>query len=105
MKKLTASAFKKQKGLWESAHALSRAVDSGVPDKIAKALEAVDKEGDYGAITDYAEYIRKIAQGQFTDAYMLNRESNVFPGILGRVCDRPCDPACPRLPASSYGKP
>jgi NADPH-dependent glutamate synthase beta subunit-like oxidoreductase/ferredoxin len=37
-----------------------------------------------------------IAQGQFTDAYMLNRQSNVFPGILGRVCDRPCEPACRR---------
>jgi NADPH-dependent glutamate synthase beta subunit-like oxidoreductase/ferredoxin len=37
-----------------------------------------------------------IAQGRFTDAYMLNRESNVFPGILGRTCDRPCEPACRR---------
>ena len=37
-----------------------------------------------------------IAQGRFTDAYMLNRESNVFPAILGRVCDRPCEPACRR---------
>ncbi|HEX6259591.1 MAG TPA: FAD-dependent oxidoreductase, partial [Woeseiaceae bacterium] len=37
-----------------------------------------------------------IAQGRFSDAYMLNRESNVFPGILGRVCDRPCEPACRR---------
>jgi NADPH-dependent glutamate synthase beta subunit-like oxidoreductase len=41
-------------------------------------------------------YIRLIAQGRFSDAYMLNRESNVFPGILGRVCDRPCEPACRR---------
>jgi NADPH-dependent glutamate synthase beta subunit-like oxidoreductase len=37
-----------------------------------------------------------IAQGQFTEAYLLNRKSNVFPGILGRVCDRPCEPACRR---------
>jgi formate dehydrogenase beta subunit len=37
-----------------------------------------------------------IAQGQYTDAYMVNRESNVFPGILGRTCDRPCEPACRR---------
>src|SRR5580700_2524161 len=37
-----------------------------------------------------------IAQGRFTDAYMLNRESNVFPAILGRTCDRPCEPACRR---------
>jgi NADPH-dependent glutamate synthase beta subunit-like oxidoreductase/ferredoxin len=42
------------------------------------------------------EYIRLIAQGRFTAAYLLNRESNVFPGILGRVCDRPCEPACRR---------
>jgi NADPH-dependent glutamate synthase beta subunit-like oxidoreductase/ferredoxin len=41
-------------------------------------------------------YIRLIAQGRFDDAYMLNRESNVFPGILGRTCDRPCEPACRR---------
>ncbi|MGE3520821.1 MAG: FAD-dependent oxidoreductase, partial [Vicinamibacterales bacterium] len=34
--------------------------------------------------------------GRFTDAYLLNRESNVFPGILGRTCDRPCEPACRR---------
>jgi NADPH-dependent glutamate synthase beta subunit-like oxidoreductase/ferredoxin len=42
------------------------------------------------------EYIRLIAQGRFTDAYLVNRRSNVFPGILGRVCDRPCEPACRR---------
>jgi NADPH-dependent glutamate synthase beta subunit-like oxidoreductase/ferredoxin len=42
------------------------------------------------------EYIRLIAQGKFTEAYLLNRESNVFPGILGRTCDRPCEPACRR---------
>src|SRR5579862_465232 len=46
--------------------------------------------------TDVPEYIRLIAQGRFTDAYMVNRHSNVFPGILGRVCDRPCEPACRR---------
>ncbi|HEX2494371.1 MAG TPA: FAD-dependent oxidoreductase, partial [Steroidobacter sp.] len=45
---------------------------------------------------DVPEYIRLIALGQFTDAYLVNRESNVFPGILGRVCDRPCEPACRR---------
>ena len=48
------------------------------------------------AHTDVPEYIRLIAQGRFTDAYMVNRHSNVFPGILGRVCDRPCEPACRR---------
>jgi formate dehydrogenase beta subunit len=46
--------------------------------------------------TDVPEYLRLIAQGRFSDAYMLNRGSNVFPGILGRVCDRPCEPACRR---------
>ncbi len=46
--------------------------------------------------TDVPEYIRLIAQGRYADAYLLNRQSNVFPGILGRVCDRPCEPACRR---------
>jgi formate dehydrogenase (NADP+) beta subunit len=46
--------------------------------------------------TDVPEYIRLIAQGRHTEAYLLNRQSNVFPGILGRVCDRPCEPACRR---------
>jgi len=46
--------------------------------------------------TPVPEYIRLIAQGRYTDAYMVNRNSNVFPGILGRVCDRPCEPACRR---------
>jgi len=48
------------------------------------------------AHTDVPGYIRLIAQGRFSDAYMLNRDSNTFPGILGRVCDRPCEPACRR---------
>ena len=48
------------------------------------------------AHTNVPEYIRLIAQGRFDDAYILNRESNVFPGILGRTCDRPCEPACRR---------
>ena len=48
------------------------------------------------AHTNVPEYIRLIAQGRYTDAYMLNRESNVFPSILGRTCDRPCEPACRR---------
>jgi NADPH-dependent glutamate synthase beta subunit-like oxidoreductase len=46
--------------------------------------------------TPVPEYIRLIAQGRYSAAYMLNWESNVFPGILGRVCDRPCEPACRR---------
>ena len=58
--------------------------------------QVVDCQWACPAHTDVPEYIRLIAQGRFTDAYMLNRESNVFPGILGRVCDRPCEPACRR---------
>jgi formate dehydrogenase beta subunit len=58
--------------------------------------KVVDCQWACPAHTDVPEYIRKIAQGEFTDAYILNRESNVFPGILGRVCDRPCEPACRR---------
>src|SRR5919197_3811781 len=46
--------------------------------------------------TPVPEYIRLIAQGRYAAAYLLNWESNVFPGILGRVCDRPCEPACRR---------
>jgi len=56
----------------------------------------VDCQWACPAHTDVPEYIRLIAQGDFTQAYMVNRESNVFPGILGRVCDRPCEPACRR---------
>ncbi len=58
--------------------------------------KVVDCQWACPAHTDVPEYIRKIAQGDFTGAYMLNRESNIFPGILGRVCDRPCEPACRR---------
>lgn len=58
--------------------------------------KVVDCQWACPAHTDVPEYIRKIAQGNFTDAYIQNRESNVFPGILGRVCDRPCEPACRR---------
>ena len=56
----------------------------------------VDCQWACPAHTDVPEYIRLIAQGEFTDAYLLNRESNIFPAILGRVCDRPCEPACRR---------
>ena len=56
----------------------------------------VDCQWACPAHTDVPEYIRLIAQGRYTDAYMVNRASNVFPGILGRVCDRPCEPACRR---------
>ncbi len=67
--------------------------DTGESDYFHKV---VDCQWACPAHTDVPEYIRLIAQGQFTEAYMVNRESNVFPGILGRVCDRPCEPACRR---------
>lgn len=56
----------------------------------------VDCQWACPAHTDVPEYIRLIAQGRHGEAYLLNRQSNVFPGILGRVCDRPCEPACRR---------
>src|SRR5437870_6781469 len=56
----------------------------------------VDCQWACPAHTNVPEYIRLIAQGRFTESYLLNRESNVFPGILGRTCDRPCEPACRR---------
>jgi len=58
--------------------------------------KVVDCQWACPAHTNVPEYIRLIANGRYTDAYMLNRESNVFPGILGRTCDRPCEPACRR---------
>ncbi|MCP5093496.1 MAG: FAD-dependent oxidoreductase [Gammaproteobacteria bacterium] len=67
--------------------------DTANPDYYHKV---VDCQWGCPAHTDVPAYIRMIAQGQFGDAYMENRKSNVFPGILGRVCDRPCEPACRR---------
>ena len=58
--------------------------------------KVVDCQWACPAHTNVPEYIRMVAQGRFDDAYILNRESNVFPGILGRTCDRPCEPACRR---------
>jgi len=58
--------------------------------------KVVDCQWACPAHTDVPQYIRLIAQGRFTDSYWLNRSSNVFPGILGRTCDRPCEPACRR---------
>jgi len=68
--------------------------DTSNPDYFHKV---VDCQWGCPAHTDVPEYIRMIAQGRFSDAYMENRKSNVFPGILGRVCDRPCEPACRRV--------
>ncbi|HET6399762.1 MAG TPA: FAD-dependent oxidoreductase [Candidatus Kapabacteria bacterium] len=58
--------------------------------------KVVDCQWACPAHTNVPEYIRLIAQGRYSDAYMVNRDSNVFPGILGRTCDRPCEPACRR---------
>jgi formate dehydrogenase beta subunit len=69
------------------------ATDTSQPDYYHRV---VDCQWACPAHTDVPEYIRLIAQGRYTDAYVLNRDSNVFPGILGRVCDRPCEPACRR---------
>jgi len=59
--------------------------------------KVVDCQWACPAHTNVPEYIRLIAQGKYTESYLLNRESNVFPGILGRTCDRPCEPACRRV--------
>ncbi|MGB3225754.1 MAG: FAD-dependent oxidoreductase [Desulforhopalus sp.] len=48
------------------------------------------------AHTPVPEYIRLITQGKYDEAFKINWISNVFPGILGRICDRPCEPACRR---------
>lgn len=59
--------------------------------------KVVDCQWACPAHTPVPEYIRLVAQGRHTEAYMVNWESNVFPGILGRTCDRPCEPACRRV--------
>lgn len=58
--------------------------------------KVVDCQWACPAHTPVPEYIRLIAAGRYADAYMINWWSNVFPGVLGRVCDRPCEPACRR---------
>jgi formate dehydrogenase beta subunit len=70
-----------------------RPTDIGNPDYFHKV---VDCQWACPAHTPVPEYIRLIAQGRYGDAYMVNWTSNVFPGILGRTCDRPCEPACRR---------
>jgi len=67
--------------------------DFGAPDYFHMV---VDCQWACPAHTPVPEYIRLIAAGRYTDAYMVNWKSNVFPGILGRTCDRPCEPACRR---------
>ena len=58
--------------------------------------KVVDCQWACPAHTPVPEYIRLIAAGRYADAYMINWKSNVFPGVLGRTCDRPCEPACRR---------
>src|SRR5215467_13560058 len=58
--------------------------------------KVVDCQWACPAHTPVPEYIRLIAAGRYSDAFMINWASNVFPGILGRTCDRPCEPACRR---------
>jgi NADPH-dependent glutamate synthase beta subunit-like oxidoreductase/ferredoxin len=58
--------------------------------------KVVDCQWACPAHTPVPEYIRLIGQGRYADAYMINWTSNVFPGVLGRTCDRPCEPACRR---------
>lgn len=60
-------------------------------------LKVVDCQYACPAHTPVPEYIRMIARQRYDDAYLLNWESNVFPGVLGRTCDRPCEPACRRV--------
>lgn len=81
------------------------AVDSPKREKVLKATNINDPEYFHKVVdcqyacpahTPVPEYIRLIAAERYTDAYMVNWESNVFPGILGRTCDRPCEPACRR---------
>src|SRR5690242_46584 len=68
--------------------------DISAPDYFHKV---VDCQWACPAHTPVPEYIRLIAHGRYSDAYMINWRSNVFPGILGRTCDRPCEPACRRV--------
>ncbi|TAK49168.1 MAG: 4Fe-4S dicluster domain-containing protein [Xanthobacteraceae bacterium] len=70
-----------------------KATDISAPDYFHKV---VDCQWACPAHTPVPEYIRLIAAGRYSDAYMINWNSNVFPGILGRTCDRPCEPACRR---------
>ncbi|MFZ0196660.1 MAG: FAD-dependent oxidoreductase, partial [Pseudolabrys sp.] len=71
-----------------------KTTDISAPDYFHKV---VDCQWACPAHTPVPEYIRLIAHGRYSDAYMINWRSNVFPGILGRTCDRPCEPACRRV--------
>jgi len=67
--------------------------------------KVVDCQWACPAHTPVPEYIRMIAAGRYSDAYMVNWKSNVFPGILGRTCDRPCEPACRRSRVEEENQP
>ena len=70
-----------------------RPTDTSDPEYFHKV---VDCQYACPAHTPVPEYIRLIARQRYTEAYLVNWESNVFPGVLGRTCDRPCEPACRR---------
>lgn len=59
--------------------------------------KVVDCQYACPAHTPVPHYIRLISEGKYPEAYMVNWDSNVFPGVLGRTCDRPCEPACRRV--------
>src|SRR5512138_1629057 len=77
----------------EGPEEILRPTDVLAPDYFHKV---VDCQWACPAHTPVPEYIRLIATGRPADAYMVNWRSNVFPGVLGRTCDRPCEPACRR---------
>ena len=83
----------------EEAPPVSRGQVGVPPTDISKPdyfHKVVDCQWACPAHTPVPEYIRLIAAGRYADAYMVNWHSNVFPGVLGRTCDRPCEPACRR---------
>jgi formate dehydrogenase beta subunit len=79
--------------IWRKQESDLQATDIKDPDYFHKV---VDCQWACPAHTPVPEYIRLIAAGRYADAFMINWQSNVFPGILGRTCDRPCEPACRR---------
>ena len=87
---MTVDAMEPKSGLSKQG---MKPTDISDPDYFHKV---VDCQWACPAHTPVPEYIRLIAQGRYADAYMVNWRSNVFPGVLGRTCDRPCEPACRR---------
>jgi len=89
----TKGVFGVKRSAFYAHNLLMQRTDVENPDYFHKV---VDCQWACPAHTNVPEYIRLIAQGRIDDAYLVNRHSNVFPGILGRTCDRPCEPACRR---------